>query len=216
MIWESITPPQQPAPDNWWLEHEISFWYFVLFSGTLFRSVKPDSPGKSQVFLVNTIIVVNFFFGMLVYRGVFCGHVSFIPLQGIWDVALRKGPTTSVYPASGGPRRRGLVQCLHFGILLPQILGELIRSDECFFSLTGWNHHCNYSQQIQTPQQIEWIDEWLVIFEQVHGPPFFPVEKIANIKQPLAAEWKRWDPLQKQFSFSFFRVGIFDYMFFCL
>ena len=106
---------------------------------------------------------------MLVYRGVFYGHVSFIPLQGIWDVALRKGPTTSVYPASGGPRRRGLVQCLHFGIVLPQILGELIRCDACFFFNGLKVETGNYSQQIQTPQPIEWIDEWLVIFEQVHS-----------------------------------------------
>ena len=150
---------------------------------------------------------------MLVYRSVFCGHVSFFPLQGIWDVALRKGPTTSVYPASGGPRRRGLVQCLHFGILLPQILGELIQCDECFFFNGLKVETGNYSQQIQTPQPIEWIDEWLVIFEQVHSTILSCRKNSQHLPQPLAVEKMR--PIaEKQFSFLFFRVGIFDDVFF--
>ena len=43
----------------------VGTWNFLLvfcliFRDRLFPSVKPDSPGKSQVFLVNTIIVVIF------------------------------------------------------------------------------------------------------------------------------------------------------------
>ena len=143
---------------------------------------------------------------MLVYRGVFCGHVSFIPLQGIWDVALRKGPTTSVYPASGGPRRRGLVQCLHFGILLPQILGELIRSDECLFFNGLKVETGNYSQQIQTPPT-NWMNWWVAgdLWTSSLHHDFSCRKHSQHQATHSAAGWKRWDPLQKTVFFLVFQ-----------
>ena len=146
---------------------------------------------------------------MLVYRGVFYGHVSFIPLQGIWDVALRKGPTTSVYPASGGPRRRGLVQCLHFGIVLPQILGELIQCDECFF-LTGWKlKPVTIANKFKPPNQLnELMSGWWSLNKQ-YSTILSCRKNSQHLPQPLAVEKMR--PIaEKQFSFLFFRVGIFD------
>ena len=94
----------------------------------------------------------------------------------------------------------------------PKSLGNWSEVTNVFFFLTGWKlKPVTIANKFKPPQPIEWIDEWLVIFEQVHSTMTFPVENIANIKQPIRLrDGKDETHCKKQFSFSFFRVGIFD------